>query len=185
MARRAGGDIDDVEQGGGRAIVHLSPRPRAAPESMLGVAGGLLGNRSLSEGLDYPPLRRFPHRFAVGMGGLGLTCPGWHSRAAGVCQSQAVSPASGTRTADADGTPDYPGGHQGGTRLTGWSPFLQESPSGPLTATPVPPHPQQQMHQNCFRSQNSKEGWERDPFTLSVTRLTFLLASFKSFTSFL
>ena len=160
MARGTGGDIDNVEQGGGRAVVHLSPRPRAAPESMLGVAGGLLGNRSLSEGLDYPPLRRFPHRFAVGMGGLGLTCPGWHSRAAGVCQSQAVSPASGTHTADADGTPDYPGGHQGGTRLTGWSPFLQESPSGPLTAPPVPPHPQQQMHQNCFRSQSSKEGWE-------------------------
>lgn len=53
------------------------------------------------------------------MGVFGLTCPGWHSRAAGVCQSQVGSPASGTRTVDEDGTLGYPGGHQGKARLIG------------------------------------------------------------------
>lgn len=137
---------------------------------MLGMAGGLPGNRSLSEGLTHPPLRRFPHRSAVGMGGLGLTCPGWHSHAAGVCQSRAVSPASGTRTADAGGTPDYPGGHQGGTRLTGWSPFLQESPSGPSRPLQFHHIPSSKCIGTASGPRAARRGWGSHPFTLLVTR---------------
>lgn len=77
------------------------------------------GKGSLPESPDHPQLKHCPHTTAVGTGSLGLTCPGWHSHAAGVCQSQVGSPASGTHTVDEGGTPDYPGGHQRRTRLIG------------------------------------------------------------------
>lgn len=164
-ARR--GHIGDVGQ---RVESHCPPfhRPRAAPELMLGMAGGLPGNRSLSEGLTIPPLSRFPHRSAVGMGGLGLTCPGWHSRAAGVCQSRAVSPASGTVPQMQAELQIIPGGHQGVLGSPAGLPFCKESPV--VLDTPVPPHPQQQMHRNCFQVPEQQGGWGSHPFTLLVTR---------------
>lgn len=72
----------------------------------------------------------------MGVGGVGLTCPGWHSRAAGVCQSRAVSPASGTRTADVGGTPDCPRGSARKDQTLAGLDF-HKSPQGTLTATAV------------------------------------------------
>lgn len=105
-----GGDIGDV---GPREVgepLSTFPRPRAAPRLVLGMAGGLPGNRSLSEGLTHPPLRRFPHRSAVGMGDRP-TCPDWHSRAAGFVQSGCVW-------------------HQELVHIVGGTPLSQGSPRG-------------------------------------------------------
>lgn len=100
------------------------------------------------------------------MRSVGLTCPGWHSRAAGVCQSQVVSPASGTHTADVGGSPDYPGDQQGRTRLIGWPQFPQEFPRGPWLPRHSSSHHTScsELIWNCFKSQNSKEGRKETSF---------------------
>lgn len=125
------------------------------------------GKHSLHEDPDNPQPRQ---RFAVGTGGLGLTCPGWHSRAAAVCQSQAVSPASRTRTVDVGGTPDYPGGHQGRTRLIGWSQFPQESPVDPsLPLQSLSHHIScSKLIWSCFKSHSSKKGRDETSFDLVI-----------------
>lgn len=100
-------------------------------------------------------------------GQVGLTCPGWHSHAAGVCQSQVGSPASGTHTVDEGGTPDYPGGHRSRTD----SLACGSSTRVPSRPTPVivPLHHPATTHLELPWVQSSKKGQEETYLTLLFT----------------
>lgn len=103
---------------------------------------------AFSKVLAAPIKRSCHHRFMVGLGHCGLTCPGWHSRVVGVYRSLAGSPASGTHTGDVGEIPGYPEGHQGRTRLSGSSRVQEEHPqtlSAPTSAI-VPRHTVQPTH---------------------------------------
>lgn len=135
------------------------------------------GKGSLHQGPDHLPPRYCPHSSAMGMGDLGLTCPGWHSHAAGVCQSQAVSPASRIHTVDVGGTPDYPGDQWEKIRLIGWPQCPQESSADPQLPLQLPSY-----HISCsklicnyFNAQSSKKGWKETSFAVANLLLLDLL----------